>query len=183
MHVSPADTDISSATPATISSTGSAMSSKMNTCLSARTASMNASSLRGRGGRRRLFLLPASAERTIQQDDRDQLVPPRARQPQLRVKELPLRVQHLEVAGHSSLVPERGEPGRDGDRLHLVVVRRARVSELLDAHRSVGDFLQGLLYRLPIGGDGLVEPRPRRLLGRGQAPALEDGSEDAPADA
>src|SRR5262249_58803623 len=118
----PGDRDPPAPPPATISSTGSGTSLKMNTCLSARTVSMDASSLRGRGGRRRLFLLPPSAERTIQQDDRDQLVPPRARQPQLRVKELPLRVQHLEVAGHSSLVPERGEPGRDGDRPHLVVV-------------------------------------------------------------
>src|SRR5690349_2296114 len=102
--VSPAGTVLSSAAAATSFRTCSGTSLKMCACFNAAMLSMEdlQSSGRRRGHRavlRDLLLLPASAEGPVQEDDRGELVALRAREAELRVEELPLGVEDLEVAG------------------------------------------------------------------------------------
>src|SRR4051794_9231228 len=123
--VSPAGTVISSAAAATSFKTGSGTSLKICACFNAAMVSME--DLRSSGRRRwrrtvlrDLLLLPASAEGPVQEDDRGELVALRAGEAELRVEQLPLGVEHLEIAGDPALVSLHREPRRDCDRLHLI---------------------------------------------------------------
>src|SRR3954470_4759153 len=184
--VSPAGTEISSAEAATISRTRSGTSLKRIAFFNAPTT-VSMESLQSPGGRRwqrravvlRLFLLlPASAEGAVEEDDGSELVALGACEPELRIEELPLGVEHLEVARDPALVALEGEPRGDADRRHLIGVGGPRFTGLLDADRRVGHLLQRLLDGLAVGRNRLIEHGPRRFLGGGQPAALEEGSEE-----
>src|SRR3954467_471181 len=185
--VSPAGTEISSAEGATISRTRSGTSLKRIAFFNAPTT-VSMESLQSPGGRRwrravlrDLLLLPASAEGAVQEDDRGELVALRPREAELRVEELPLRVEHLEVAGDPSLVSLHREPRGDPDRLHLIVVRDESLAGFAHAHRRVRHFLERELDGLPVGRHRFLDHGAGRFFGGQEPPSLEDGSEETSA--
>src|SRR5437016_5812274 len=77
-----------------------------------------------------ITLLPAPAERLVDAHHREHLVTAGADQAELRVDELPLAVEHLEIARVPPTVPDLSEPGGVARRAHQRLRRRPELVTL-----------------------------------------------------
>src|ERR1051325_8766590 len=66
---------------------------------------------------------PAAAERAVQRDGRRQVLALHLQEPELRVEQPALRVEHLEVARDPARVPPLGDRERGPQRLLLRLLR------------------------------------------------------------
>src|SRR5581483_5216479 len=86
---------------------------------------------------------PTSAQRPIQLDDRNQVEPVRRGQCQLRLKEIALRNQHVEIVRHTALVAEIGQIQSGSERSHLLSLRFPLLASRLDRDEGVFHLAKG----------------------------------------
>src|SRR4051812_43110369 len=107
---------------------------------------------------------PAPAQRAVQLNRGNQVLPLNLYENQLGPEEIALDVQHLEVARHAALVASLCQLEGAPQRAHLGFLRRQLVTAQPYAGKGVARFAERAEHRLLVAQPGLVGPRPRRPL-------------------
>src|SRR5216117_2410003 len=123
---------------------------------------------------------PPGADRLVQRDGVDELVPLRLRERQLGAEQAALRIEHVQVARHTVLIAHRRELERAAQRDGLALQRRGLVLGRPQRHQRVLHLAQRHQHRLLIAGAGLLGARPRDadLLAASRAALGEERERD-----
>src|ERR1700730_14423752 len=98
---------------------------------------------------------PSSAQRAIELDDRGQLLPLQRGQIEFASKETALRIEHLEIAVETSLVPVGGQPSGIAQGRHELLLLCALLARLVISGERVRDLAERPIDRALVAHDEL----------------------------
>src|SRR5882762_6974569 len=129
-----------------------------------------------------ITVLPASAQRLVDPHHGQHLVTSRAHEPELRVEQLALAVEHLEIARDSATVAGVGEARRFARGHDERFLLEPELLALAVLHEPVRHLAKRLEDRLAVPGERLLDARPGGVHACPDAPGGEDRQGDRGAD-
>src|SRR5258708_2210734 len=126
---------------------------------------------------------PPAAERLVEIDHREELIPLRLSQSTLGRKQLLLRLEHLEVVRPTGAITLSGYGRGLSQRHDFTLYSHTLIHERLARDQRIGCLAESDYYRLLVLRDGLVPVRLLGVIGGFQPAALKDRARDRAADA